>query len=175
MRLTGSVRTREGARKRFISKYLRRHGPDGSRSPAGQGFMSTQRRSTRWQRKCCAEREGAPGSNCPAPVARSGRAHARGVTAPALPAAWLVKDSLQTDHPNEQLVEQDNRRGSPPPGAGARTAAGTAATFRSSLPHVLILSGFAPLHPTLPLAPAGRRRWAERYDGKRDLYFLDAA
>jgi hypothetical protein len=27
----------------------------------------------------------------------------------------------------------------------------------------------------LPIAPAGQVRWAERHDGKRDLYFQHAA
>jgi hypothetical protein len=154
---------------------LRRPGRDGLRSPAGQRFMSTQRRFTRWQRKGCTEREGAPGYTYPAPGTRSGRADASGVTAPELPIVTLATSSLQTDRPNDQLVWQDNRRGSPPPGAGRRAATCTPATLRSSLPHVLILASFARLHPTLPQAPAGRRHRAERYDGKRDLHIVYAA
>ena len=48
-------------------------------------------------------------------------------------------------------------------------------THRSSPPHISILPVRSHLRHTLPQAPAGEGRWAERYDGKRDLYFKHAA
>ena len=48
-------------------------------------------------------------------------------------------------------------------------------THRSSPPHIPTLPVRTHLHPTLPQAPAGEVRWAERHDGKRDLYFQHAA
>ena len=140
--------------------------------------MSSQRRENRWQRTSCTERAGAAGLACPAPFARHGRAHARVGTAPPqaiiwLQAAWLATNSLQLDHLFAQLVrlvEQDIRRGSPPPGEAGRPAGP-----RSSLPLTPSPSVLVRLHPTLPQLPADKRRWTERYDGKRDLYLQHAA
>ncbi len=46
---------------------------------------------------------------------------------------------------------------------------------RPSLPHIPFLPVRTRLHPSLPQAPAGEVRWAERHDGKRDLYLQHAA
>ncbi len=120
---------------------------------------------------------------CPAPIARYVYALANGGTAPLVSIvwsmwAWLATKFLQSDQPIRQLVQpalKVNRRGSPPPGAGRRAAFGIPASPRSSLPPIPFPSGFAPLHQTLPQAPVGYRHRAERYDGKRDMYFLHAA
>jgi len=85
----------------------------------------------------------------------------------------LATNSLQSDHLFAQLVpfvEQDIRRGSPP----TRTATRSAGS-RSSLPLTPIPSVLASVHPSLLNHPAGKCRWTERYDGKRDLHFQHAA
>jgi len=186
-------------------KALRRPGSDGSWSSAGQGFMSTQRREYRYapatktsrrgsrcrsKRIHCTERARESELRSSALDTHFGRARACGKTArPETPATFhpsdqdlspgapvrLATKSLQTDHPLEKLVWQDNRLGSPPPVNGNRAATGTPATPRSSLSHILIPSGFTHIHSTLPQVPAGFSRWAERYDGKRDLHFQHAA
>ena len=99
-------------------------------------------------------------------------------------------NSLHPDYRNGTLALQDSRAASPP-GAGPVTAkracglwrrpgglrgpSNLRVTHRSSLRHVPILPVRAHLHTTLPIAPAGEVRWAERHDGKRDLYFQHAA
>ncbi len=161
------------------------------RAPGRIGFMNTQRRVSRWQRTRCTERREALGRPGLTSAAQYGRAHANSGTAPPGIAtwfylsgrflspeapAWLATNSLRTDHPIEQLVEQDGCCGSPPLcGSGRHATTCTPATLRSSLSHIPFLSGFARLHPTLPQGPAGRSRWTERYDGKRDLHFQHAA
>jgi hypothetical protein len=151
--------------------------------------MSTQRRENRWQRTSCTEgkvstrrflpdgvqRVGDPGHSNPAPITRIRRADASGGTAPPVTPAWLATNSLQLDRRIVKLVRQDIRRGSPPPGVARRTASRTSAIHGSSLPHIPFPPGLALIHSTLPQVPAGRRRWAERYDGKRDLYLQHAA
>jgi hypothetical protein len=138
--------------------------------------MSTQRRENRWQRRSCTKRAGSLAS-----LTQNGRAIANGGTAPLLSIvwlafAWLATDSLQSDHRIGQLVRQDVRRGWPPYWVGRRAATGTpAASTRSSSPHIPTLPERALLHRSLPQAPEGRRLWAERYDGKRDLYIQHAA
>ena len=98
-------------------------------------------------------------------------------------------NSLLSDHHNETLAWLDSRTGSPP-GAprvklGRRTPrcdlsdrgySGLRVSHWSSLTYVPnLLPVRAHLQTTLPIAPAGKDRWAERHDGKRDLYFQHAA
>jgi hypothetical protein len=101
-----------------------------------------------------------------APFARIDHAIANRKTAPperfTTPMAWVATNSLQKDNLSVRLV----RHGYSPLGSTA---------YRSSLSPISILPGSAHLHPTLPQAPAGYRRWAERYDGKRNLHFEHAA
>ena len=169
------------------------------------GFMSTQRREIRWQRTSCTEHTGAPtvsgsessspvrvsrGQKDPASAMQFACARAIGGTAPpeaafGLPSsnagplqerkARLATNSLHPDYRLEQFVRQDNRCGSPPLGAGSRAVAAKLDTRRSSHSRLPIPPGFASFHPTLPQAPVGTRRRAERYDGKRDLHLQHAA
>ena len=147
------------------------------------GFMSTQKRETPRQRMSCTERAGARDDSSPAHIGRFVCAVAGGGTAPlwlvfGLAIAWLATKFLQSDYLIGQLVQpvlKADRRGSPPPGVGRRAALGIQASPRSSLPPIPFPSGFAPLHLPLPQAPVGYRHRAERYDGKRDMYFLHAA
>ena len=159
------------------------------RRPGRIGFMSTQRRENRiaqataiccWGFRCrwrsgSRHREGAVGRLCPAPVTRSGQAHAIGLTARPKDSAALVTDSLHKDHPIVRLVRQDVCSGTKPLWKCRSTQAGPPAAHRYPLSLLSLLSGNAFLHVTLPQAPAGIRRWAERYDGKRDLHFKHAA
>jgi hypothetical protein len=157
------------------------------RRPGRIGFMSTQRRENRWRRTSCTEcvEKAFPGS-----IARRGCTDVSGGTAPPgitawfhpsdedlSPGApeWLATNSLQMGFRIVQLVLQDLRHGSPPFGAGSGEATSTPATHGIPLPRISFPSAPAPLHPTLPRVPAGRRRWAERYDGKRNLHFQYAA
>lgn len=89
----------------------------------------------------------------------------------------LATNSLHLDRQNESLARQDRRSGSPPGGSGVHLPLAQRRTHRSSLRQVSLLPVRTHLHPTLPIAPAARRggRWAERHDGKRDLYFQHAA
>ena len=90
--------------------------------------------------------------------------------------AWKATNSLLSDHPNETLATQDNASGSAPPGRGSVFPSGLRVLHRSSLRYVPnLLPVRAHLHTTSPIAPAGEFRWAERHDGKRDLYFQHAA
>ena len=89
---------------------------------------------------------------------------------------WEATNSLLPDCHNDPLASPDSRFGSPPPGGvGVRGPSKVRVTPRSSLTHVPTLPVRAHLHTTLPIAPAGKVRWAERHDGKRDLYFQHAA
>lgn len=85
----------------------------------------------------------------------------------------LATEFLQSDHHPRQLVQpffEADHRGSPP-----LRAARPKASPRLSRPHIPYPSGLVRLHPTLPQDPAGDHRRAERYDGKRDMYFQHAA
>jgi hypothetical protein len=151
------------------------------------GFMSTQRRASRWRRTNSTGRAGELEQICSASGTRYGRAVAHGGTAPHMSIfwlayawfhsiEWLVTNSLQSDHCIGKHVRLGSRCVSPPQdGAGGHTEATTQATHRSSLPHIPTIPARTRLHPTLPQAPAGKRRWAERYDGKRNLYLQHAA
>jgi hypothetical protein len=165
--------------------------------------MSTRRRENRWRRTSCTGRARASGEAIPSPIARRGGADASGGTAPPgipvdypsgrnlppgtpayrpdgrifpfRPPARLATNSPQSGYRIVQFVRQELRHGSPPFGAGPGAATGTAATHGSDLPHIPFPSGHARLHLTSPQDLAGRRRQAERYDGKRNLYFQYAA
>ena len=158
--------------------------------PAGQGFMSTQRRENRWQRTSCTGRAGVLGMAFAGPIAWHARAAATvGTAPPSLSASfhpsdndpspgapdWSATNSLQSEYSNLQLARQNIRRSSPPPGAGCGAAFDPLATHRSSFSRIPSHSGLVCLHPTLPRFPAGKRRWTERYDGKGNLHLLYAA
>lgn len=161
--------------------------------------MSTQRRENRWQRLSCAHRAEASsvlsdvysslGVGILEPVSatprtRLGRAVASGGTAPLLSTvwlalAWLATNSLLSDL-RTRVLNRLSKLGLPyglPPvtRAGRRAITNTSAERSLSFPHIPNLPGLTRVYPTLPQAPAGRRRWAERYDGKRDMYFQYAA
>jgi hypothetical protein len=166
--------------------------------------MSTQRRANRatasievdrlsvwkgWVRGCL-ERAGISIS-----AARTGSALASYITAPPMSIIWLAwawlrgcgegshaptfrvaTKSLYSDYCFETFAELGSLSGSPPrDGAGGRRLSVPQATHRPSLPHIAFLPVRTRLRPTLPQAPAGEVRWAERHDGKRDLYFQHAA
>ena len=163
------------------------------------GFMSKQKRENRTtpatktcrrglryhlQHVSCTERAGARDDSSPAHIARFVCAVAGGGTAPLWSTfwsaiAWLATKFLQSDYLIRQLVRpvlKADRRGSPPPWVRLRAALGKQASPRSSIPHIPYPSGFARIHlPLPPQAPDGLRRRAERYDGKRDMYFQHAA
>ncbi len=118
-----------------------------------------------------------------------------GITAPLMSIIWLAwiwlktgdersresidrmaTNSLPSDYCFETFAGLGSLSGSPPRvGAGDRRLSIPQATRRSSPLHIPIIPVRARLHPTLPQAPAGKVRWAERHDGKRDLYFQHAA
>jgi hypothetical protein len=137
--------------------------------PAGQGFMSTQRRENRWPRISCTQRTRVSGRVFPSSIARCGYANASGGTAPpgfsvyhlsdekqSLRApAWLATNSLQLGYRIVQLVRLEVRHGSPPFGSGRGAATGTPATHGSSLPHIPSPPGPARFHLSLPWVPAG--------------------
>jgi hypothetical protein len=147
----------------------------------------------RWFRDCM-ERTGIS-----IPKARTGSALASRIvprlTAPLLSIIWLAWAwlfscdglsqesteregtlSLPSDYCFETFAGLESLSGSPPrKGAGDRRLSVPRATRSSSPLHIPIIPVCARLHPTLPQAPAGTVRWAERHDGKRDLYFQHAA
>ena len=150
-------------------------------SPAGQGFMSTQRRADRstpatktchwgprrWQRTSCTDRTKDLGRISASLTVRKHCAHANRGTAPpgvlakgeeASLMAPVATNSLQSDYRIVKLFKRDvshSSQSSPPFGAGNRAVCGPPASFGLSLTPVPSPSGFAPLHPTLPQAPAG--------------------
>ena len=171
---------------RQTEKRHKRWMPDPARSRwierrAGIGFtMSTQRRASRMISAMSLD-----------------RAEFRRLTAPLmsiirLMCAWFgagdeashsvntdrkATNSLLSDHDNETLAFPNIGSGSAPPGrAAVGSRFGLRVSDRSSLKYVPnLLPVRAHLHTTLPIAPAGEVRWAERHDGKRDLYFQHAA
>jgi hypothetical protein len=166
-----------------VGKRASRPGPDGSRARQDKGFMSTQRRENLWQNESCAERGIGLGQIWFAFLAWFVRAIARVGTAPqkaiiSLPSEWLATNSLPLGHCTTQPVRQEICRtshSSPPIRAARCGSDGTPATRRSSLPLTPAPSVLERLHPSLPQTPAGQCRRTERYDGKRDLHFLNAA
>jgi hypothetical protein len=139
------------------------------------GFMSTQRRENRWRRTGCTRRIGLSENFFWGAKAQCGSVNASGGTAPPGIPAWLATNSLHLGYRTVQLVLQDLRHSSPPFGTGPGGETGTPATHGSSLPHISSPSCLTRLHPTLPQVPAGECRWAERYDGKRNLHLQHAA
>jgi hypothetical protein len=157
----------------------------------------TRRRGPRYRSQPvrCTKREGVGCIPIPAHIARYVCAAANGRMAPLLSIlwsalAWAATKFLHSDHQFRQLVRPSpvaDRRGLPPPRVRSRAAMGKQASPRSSIPHISYPSGLVSIHRTLPLgstgpldpvgpqAPAGYRRRAERYDGKRDMYFQHAA
>jgi hypothetical protein len=165
--------------------------------------MSTQRRANRtappietdrtdvrrrWFRGCM-ERAGISVS-----AARTGSALASVATAPLMSIIWLAwawlhsdershtstfkvaTNSLPSDHRFEKFAGLGSLSNSLPPGGAGDCGLSTQRrTHRLSPPHISILPVRSHLRHTLPQAPAGRVRWAERQDGKRDLYFKHAA
>jgi hypothetical protein len=146
----------------------------------------------RWQRTSCTGRARNQGDSTPGLSARLGSTQASGGTVPPRSSACppidktlsleikarLATNSLQSDYrivKLVQIVRQDFRLGSPPFRVGFGRATGAPATHGSSPPHIPSPCIDARFHPTLPRVPAGRRRWTEGYDGKRDLYFQHAA
>jgi hypothetical protein len=161
-------------------------------------FMSTQkwehwdtpgtrsRRRGPWcrsQHTRCTHRAGVECIPFPAHIARYACAAGKCRTAPLLSIiwsalAWVATNFLHSDHHTRQLVRPvllAARRGSPPPLVRSRADLSKQASARSSIPHISYPSGFARIHPPLPQAPDGHCRRAERYDGKRDMYFQHAA
>ena len=155
----------------------------------------------RWHRVGCTERAGAARGISPAAIVRYICSVASGQTAllvSILWSAWIPSDTdpspeilerleakfLLSDYHFGQLVRSAFKaelRGSPPLRVHGRGALGTKASLRSSLRHIPYPSGVTGLHRTLPQgplgpqAPAGYRRRAERYDGKRDMYLQHTA
>jgi hypothetical protein len=132
--------------------------------PAGQGFMSTQRRDSRWQRTSCTGRTEESGKTILGFIARQYCKDASGGTAPPEFQVRLATKSLQMGYRIVQLVQFvrlvrfvqiDLRHGSPPFGAEPGAEAGTPAIYGSSLPHIPSPSGLARFHRTLPRVPAG--------------------
>jgi hypothetical protein len=151
----------------------------------------TRRREPRYRLQPikCTDRAGVGSIPIPAHIARYVCAAAKGETAPLMSIfwsalVWVATKFLHSDHHIRQLVRpvpEADRRGSPPPRVRSRAALGKQASPRSSIPHISYPAGFARTHRTLPQgpigpqAPAGQCRRAERYDGKRDMYFQHAA
>jgi hypothetical protein len=104
-------------------------------------------------------------------------------TAPLCQASRLginrsATESLQSDYRTIQLVRKDVRRiarSSPPLRAVRSANPGMPATRRLSSRLTPMPSVIERLHPFRPQTPAGKCRWTERYDGKRDLHFQYAA
>jgi hypothetical protein len=156
----------------------------------------TRRQGSRYRSQPeCTNRAGVGCIPLPAQIARYVCAAAKGETAPLVSILWsalalVATKFLHSDHHIRQLVQpvlEADRRGSPPPRARSRAALGKQASPRSSIPHISYPSGFAGIHrslprgavgqrgPVVPQAPDGDHRRAERYDGKRDMYFQHAA
>jgi hypothetical protein len=140
--------------------------------------MSLQRREGRWQHMKCAVPDEAEGPVSPTPGTRFDNACANNEMTRPNASAWLVANSLQKDHRAVRLVSNDaacssrgTRLARPPRCRPVRQSPPAG----SSLPPISFLTGSARLHLTLPQAPAGERRWAERQDGKGNLYFKHAA
>jgi hypothetical protein len=120
------------------------------------GFMSTQRRASRWQRSSCTNSAEDLRHSCLGPAAWYGRADANGRTAPPDFPVWLATNSLQSDYRIARLVwlvlfdiRQSLRSSPPTPGANCADI-GRPAMHGSSLRHIPIPPGFEHLHSPLP-------------------------
>ena len=128
----------------------------------------------------------------PVPLLATGLRRRQRWNGPAGFSAWLATKSLLSDYRIVQLSlslclyscsaspactasPASLHHCSPLFGFSFGVETSTSATYGSSMPHIPSPSGLARLHPTLPRVPAGRRRWAERYDGKGNLYLQHAA
>jgi hypothetical protein len=166
------------------------------RAPGRIGFMSTQRRASRLQRMNSTEREAIMERTGSAFRTRFESATANGVTAPLTSIIWLAwgwllrsgavasrgaqervaTNSLLSDHRFKTFARLDSRCGSPPSiAAGHSRVEATPAKHWSSTPRIPKLPFRTRLHQSLPHAPAGESRWAERYDGKGNLHIQHAA
>jgi len=172
---------------------------------AGLGSMSTQRRANRTapaiENDCadvrrrwfgdCGKRAGIS-----IPDLRTCGELASYLTAPLMSVLWLIWELLQafgqvpeeaiervatnsllSDHRFETFAGSERFSSSPPQlGTGGSRLSVLPSTHRSSPPRILpVLPSRSNIRRPLPQAPAGEVRWAERYDGKRDLYFQHAA
>jgi hypothetical protein len=163
------------ARKRPVFQVFRRP-VQMDHAPGRIGFMSTQRRENRGRRISCTECARALREFISGFIARYGGADANGGTAPpGMIPAWLATNSPHLGYRIIPFVRQKFRHGSPPFRAGLGVAVGVSAIYGSYLLHIPSPSDHAYLYPTWPQDPAGRRRRAERYDGKRNLHFQYAA
>lgn len=163
------ARARGGLQEDLIQVFTPAR-PEVARSPAGLGSMSTQRRETRWQCNGYESRQELREPSGFAPDSRLCRAAANGGTARPDGSATQATNSLQKDHPLVRLALPGGHGGSPPLWTGRYTYA-----RRSSLSLLSVLTGSSRLPLAMPQAPAALSRRAERYDGKRDLYFFHAA
>ena len=122
--------------------------------PGRIGFMSSQRRENRWQRRTCAGRAEVRSGLLLVTVQCPARAGASGGTAPPeIPARW-VTNSLLTDFRLEQRARQDARHNAPPSRAGGLAVPGLEALRRLSFQHIPTPPGLASFHPASPQAPA---------------------
>jgi hypothetical protein len=88
----------------------------------------------------------------------------------------VATNSLLSDHRFETFAGHGSLSSSPPlGGAGGCRLSVPRGTHRSSHSHIPVLPVRSHLRRPLPQAPAGEVRWAERHDGKRDMYFQHAA
>lgn len=141
---------------------IRRQGSDGPQT-GRIGFMSTQGREQNRRRRMKRTISAA------SPV---GFYPSEGDFRPG-PRERGVEESLRSDHRTVHFARsarQETRRGLPPPWAGPRRA-----NHRSCHPVSPFPANSLRFRPSLPQIPACPSCRAERYDGKRDLYFQHAA
>jgi hypothetical protein len=143
--------------------------------------MCSWGRGIRWRCIDCAERTVGVRDFIPARVVPHVRAIAGAETARPFKLATTATTSLLVDHPHKLFVwsvrseVQDIRGWISPEDPGNIAVHSRRATRRRSLSHIPFPSDFAFLRQALPQDPAGHSRWAERYDGKGNLYLKHAA
>jgi hypothetical protein len=167
-----------GPQEQVFWKYFAGQVPM-DRAPGRIGFMSTQRRESRWRHIDCSGCAEVLGIAIPDPKAGRIRANASGGTAPPDTSARLATNSLQLGFGIVRLVQfvqfaqlvflvqiaqlvqvtlfvrSGLRFCSPPFGAGVGAASGRPANHGSSLQHTPSPPGFSRLLLTLPCVPAG--------------------